>query len=42
MLNGFEIITNVAEQKPLVFDLAAGLVAREELVTWLGNHITRS
>ena len=42
MLNGFEIVADTNEQEPLMLDLAAGLVTREELVIWLGNHITRS
>ena len=42
VLNGFEIVADIDEQEPLMLNLAAGLVAREELVIWLGNHIAHS
>ena len=41
ILNGFEIVADVNEQERLILDLAAGKISRQELVTWLGDHITR-
>ena len=38
-LNDFEITADTDEQEPLMLDLAAGLVTREELFTWLRQHI---
>ena len=39
MLNGSEIVAAVDEQERLMLDLAAGLVTREQLTEWLGNHL---
>lgn len=41
ILNGFEIVADVNEQERFILDLAAGKISRQELVAWLGDHITR-
>jgi death-on-curing protein len=40
ILNGREIEADVDEQESLILDLAAGKLTREELTSWLNNHIT--
>jgi len=39
LLNGFELQGTVDEQERLMLDLAAGRLTREELATWLEEHI---
>jgi death-on-curing protein len=40
ILNGFEIDAAVDEQERLILDLAAGKLTRQELTSWLDDHIT--
>ncbi len=40
ILNGSEIDADVDEQERLILDLAAGKLTREELTSWLNDHIT--
>ena len=40
VLNGSEIDADVDEQERLILDLAAGKLTREELTSWLNDHIT--
>jgi len=40
ILNGSEIDADVDEQERFILDLAAGTLAREELTSWLNDHIT--
>lgn len=39
MLNGCEIHASVEEQEQLMLNLANGRVSREELITWLEQHV---
>jgi len=38
-LNGYEIQASVDEQEDLILGVAAGDVKREDLVSWLRNHL---
>ena len=40
VLNGSEIDADVDEQERLILDLAAVKLTREELTSWLNDHIT--
>ena len=40
ILNGSEIDADVDEQELFILDLAAGKLTREELSSWLNDHIT--
>ena len=40
ILNGSEIDADVDVQERLILDLAAGKLTREELASWLNDHIT--
>jgi death-on-curing protein len=40
VLNRSEIDADVDEQERLILDLAAGKLTREELTSWLNDHIT--
>ena len=40
ILNGSEIDADVDKQERLILDLAAGKLTREELTSWLNDHIT--
>ena len=40
VLNGSEIEADVDEEERLILDLAAGKLGREELTSWLNDHIT--
>jgi death-on-curing protein len=39
-LNGFAIEATVDDQEQLMLNLAAGLVSRAELTTWLESHVS--
>ena len=39
MLNGLELAAPVDEQERVMLDLAAGLLTREQLTTWVEAHI---
>ena len=39
MLNGFELDAGVDEQEQLMLDLASGHITREQLTTWLEQHV---
>ena len=39
LLNGLELHGTVDEQERLMLDLAAGRLTREQLVTWLEDHV---
>jgi death on curing protein len=39
ILNGFEIDASVDEQERLMLDLAGGLLTREQVTTWLEQHV---
>ena len=39
ILNGYEIEASIDEQEKIILDLADGKLDREELTTWLNNHI---
>lgn len=41
VLNGYELHASTEEQEKIVFDVAAGRLGRNELVTWLGEHVQR-
>ncbi len=41
ILNGYEIEAIVDEQEKIILDLAAGKLTRQELTSWLNDHITR-
>jgi death on curing protein len=41
VLNGHEIRATVDEQEQLMLGLARSSVTREELVSWLGDHVVR-
>lgn len=41
ILNGFEISASVDVQEKMFFDLAAGLIEREELVDWIAKHVSK-
>ena len=40
ILNGYEIEAIVDEQEKIILDLAAGKLTRQELTSWLNDHIT--
>lgn len=40
VLNGVELRGTVDDQERLMLDLAAGRLTREELATWLEQHVT--
>ena len=40
LLNGLEIDAPVDEQEQVIIDLASGKLGREELTSWLNEHIT--
>ena len=40
ILNGLEIDAPFDEQEQAIIDLASGKLGREELTTWLNDHIT--
>lgn len=37
-LNGHEIEASINEQEPVMFDLAAGRLSRDEFAAWLREH----
>ena len=39
LLNGLEIVGTVDEQERMMLELADGRVTREQLATWLGQHV---
>jgi len=39
VLNGAELSAGIEEQEQLMLGLAAGTVARDELVAWLNHHV---
>lgn len=39
LLNGCEIEASIDEQERVMFDLAAGRLSRDELASWLGEHV---
>ena len=40
ILSGHEIEADIDEQEQIILGLAAGEITREELVSWLNDHIT--
>lgn len=42
VLNGHELRAKVAESEKLMLDLASGMVSREQLVAWVGQHTVKS
>jgi len=42
ILNGFQIEASVDEQEQLMVGLAAGSISREQLVSWLRDHMSPS
>ena len=42
VLNGFQIRTSADEQEQIMLGLASGNLSREQLVTWLHDHIVRA
>ncbi|MFH1970380.1 MAG: type II toxin-antitoxin system death-on-curing family toxin [Verrucomicrobiota bacterium] len=42
LLNGFEINSEVDEQEKIILSLAAGQFDRNNLVSWLREHITKA
>ena len=40
ILNGHEVDATVDEQEKIILDLAAGRLTRQELSSWLNDHIT--
>ena len=41
LLNEKEIECDVDEQEKIFMDLAAGLVSREQLISWISDHIVK-
>ena len=41
LLNEKEIECDVDEQEKVFLDLAAGLVSREQLISWISAHIVK-
>ena len=39
VLNGREIEASIDEQERVMFDLAAGRLSRDELASWLREHV---
>lgn len=42
ILNGFQIHASADEQEQIMLGLASGNLSREQLVTWLRDHIVRA
>jgi len=42
ILNGFQIHASADEQEQIMLGLASGNLSREQLVTWLHDHIVRA
>ena len=42
ILNGFQIRASADEQEQIILGLASGNLSREQLVTWLHDHIVRA
>lgn len=40
LMNEFEIDARVDDQEQLFLDLAAGLVTRDQLASWISDHLT--
>lgn len=40
MLNGYEIEASIDEQEQVILSVASGQMSRENLSTWLNQHIT--
>ena len=40
-LNGYEIQASVDEQEPLILGIASGDVRREDLVSWVKDHLVQ-
>jgi len=41
VMNGFELAADVDEQEQVMLALAAGRLSREELTTWVEQHLKR-
>ena len=41
VLNGLELVASVDDQEQMFLSLAAGTVSREELTTWVEQHLQR-
>ena len=39
VLNGSEIEASIDEQEPLMLDIAAGRLSRDEVAAWLREHV---
>jgi death-on-curing protein len=41
LLNGFEVVAGVDEQEQVILSVAGGTMNRDELTSWLDDHIQR-
>ena len=41
MLNGYQIQASIGDQERLMLDLASGTLDREQLATWLRQHVSK-